>query len=58
MKNEMLEKVHNAQKNVIVTGDIATGKTTSVLFPLVDKIIEQNESLMILESKEKKINKY
>lgn len=58
MKNEMLEKVHNAQKNLIVAGDIATGKTTSVLFPLVDKMIEQNESLMILDSKEEYINKY
>jgi len=58
MKNEMLEKVHNAQKNLVVAGDIATGKTTSVLFPLVDKMIEQNESLMILDSKEEYINKY
>ena len=58
MKKEMLEKVYNAQKNLIVAGDIATGKTTSVLFPLVDKMIEQNESLMILDSKEEYINKY
>jgi len=41
MKKEMLEKVYNAQKNIIVSGDMATGKTTSVLFPLVDKMIEQ-----------------
>lgn len=58
MKKEMLEKVHNAQKNLIVAGDMATGKTTSVLFPLVDKMIKQEESLMILDSKEEYINKY
>lgn len=58
MKKEMLEKVYNAQKNIIVSGDMATGKTTSVLFPLVDKMIEQQESLMILDSKEEYINKY
>lgn len=58
MKKEMLEKVYNTQKNIIVAGDIAAGKTTSVLFPLVDKMIEQKESLMILDSKEEYINKY
>lgn len=58
MKKEMLEKVYNAQKNIIVSGDMAAGKTTSVLFPLVDKMIEQQESLMILDSKEEYINKY
>ena len=58
MKREMLEKVYNAQKNLIVSGDISTGKTTSILFPLVDKMIEKEESLLILDSKEEYINKY
>ena len=58
MKKEILEKLYQARKNLIVSGDISTGKTTSVLFPLVDKMIEQNESLMILDSKEEYINKY
>lgn len=58
MKKEILEKVYNAKKNIIVSGDMSTGKTTSILFPLVDKMIEQQESLMILDSKEEYINKY
>lgn len=58
MKEEMLEKVLNAHKNLIVEGDIASGKSTNVLFPIVDNAIEKNESLFILDSKEEYINKY
>jgi len=58
MKNGMLEKVLNAHKNLIVEGDIASGKTANVLFPIVDNAIEKKESLFILDSKEEYINKY
>lgn len=58
MKNELLEKVLNAHKNLIVEGDIASGKTTNVLFSIVDKAIDNKESLFILDSKEEYINKY
>ena len=58
MKNEILEKVLNAHKNLIVTGDIASGKTTNILFPIVDNAINNKESLFILDSREEYINKY
>ena len=58
MKKEMLEKVLNARKNLIVEGDIASGKTTNVLFPVVDNAIENKESLFILDSREEYINRY
>lgn len=58
MKEEMLEKVLNAHKNLIVEGDIASGKSTNVLFPIVDNAIEKKESLFILDSKEEYVNKY
>ena len=58
MKNEILEKVLNAHKNLIVTGDVASGKTTNVLFPIVDNAINKKESLFILDSREEYINKY
>ncbi len=58
MKNEMLEKVLNAHKNLIVEGDVASGKSANVLFPIVDSIIEKKESLFILDSKEEYINRY
>ncbi len=58
MKKEMLEKVLDAHKNLIVEGDIASGKTTNVLFPIVEKAIDQKESLFILDSKEEYLNRY
>lgn len=58
MKKEMLEKVLNAHKNLIVEGDIASGKSANVLFPIVDNAIEKKESLFILDSKEEYINRY
>lgn len=58
MKNEILEKVLKAHKNLIVTGDVASGKTTNVLFPIVDNAINNKESLFILDSREEYINKY
>lgn len=58
MKNEILEKVLNAHKNLIVTGDVASGKTTNILFPIVDNAINKKESLFILDSREEYINKY
>ena len=58
MKKEILEKVLKAHKNLIVEGDIASGKTTNVLFPVVENAIENKESLLILDPREEYINKY
>lgn len=58
MKKEILEKVLDSKKNLIVSGDISTGKTLNVLFPLVKEMIDRKESLLILDSKEEYINKY
>lgn len=58
MKNEMLEKVLNAHKNLIVEGDVASGKTTNVLFPIVENAIDKKESLFILDSREEYLNRY
>lgn len=58
MKKEILEKVCNSKKNLIVSGDKATGKTLNVLFPLVREIIEKKQSLLVLDTKEEYINEY
>ena len=58
MKKEALLKIFNSNKNLIVEGDIASGKTINTLFPVVDNAIENNESLFVLDSKEEYINKY
>lgn len=58
MKNEVLEKAFHAHKNLLIEGGIASGKTTNVLFKVVDNAIEREENLFILDSKEEYINKY
>ena len=58
MKREVLEEIINSQKNLIVDGDVTSGKTTNVLFPLVDEMINKKESMFILDSREEYINEY
>lgn len=58
MKEEMLEKVLKVQKNIIVEGDISTGKTTNILFPIVQEMIDKKENIFIVDSKEEYINHY
>ena len=41
MKNEILDKILKGNKNLIVEGGLSSGKTTNVLFPLVDELIEK-----------------
>ena len=58
MKREVLDRIYNSRKNLLVTGDMAVGKTANVLFPLVDDVINKEESLLILDPREEYINKY
>lgn len=58
MKKEVLEKIFNARKNLIIEGDIESGKTANVLFPVVEDIIEKKENIFILDAKEEYINRY
>lgn len=58
MKKELLEKIINGHKNLIVEGEISSGKTSNVLLPLVEDIIEKKESLFLLDCKEEYINRY
>ena len=58
MKEEILEKIVNTHKNFLIEGDVSSGKTTNVLFPIVNEIIDKKESLFILDSKEEYINQY
>ena len=43
---ERLEKIINSQKNLIVTGDIASGKTTNIIMPIVEKMIANGVDLV------------
>lgn len=51
MKKEILKEMLNSKKNLIVSGDISSGKTSNVLFPLVEEAINDGQSLLILDSK-------
>ncbi|UKI57918.1 MAG: hypothetical protein L6V81_00065 [Clostridium sp.] len=45
MKKEIIEKLLNSKKNLIVSGDISSGKTLNVLFPLVEEIINRSQKV-------------
>ena len=57
MKKELLEKIFNLQKNLIIEGGISSGKTSNVLFPVALNAISKNESLLILDSKEEYVKR-
>ena len=54
----MIDKIYNFNRNLIVDGKLSAGKTTNVMFPLVEKMICNSESLFVLDSKEEYLNKY
>jgi len=58
MKKELLEKIFNAKKNLIITGETTGGKTTNIIFPIVGEMINNQESLLILDPKKEYISKY
>lgn len=58
MRKEISNRIVKSKKSLIINGDIASGKTKNVCFPIVDELIENAESLFILDSKEEYINKY
>lgn len=58
MNREIAEKLLMYDKNIIVNGRESMGKTANVMFPLMSKVIENNESLIVLDSKEEYISKY
>ncbi len=55
---EKLIEVYQSNKNLIVDGTLSSGKTTNILFPIVDKMINNNESIVVIDSKEEYINYY
>lgn len=58
MKKEILENALKSSKNMIIKGDIKSGKTRKVMFPIVSSLINNNENLLILDNKEEYLNNY
>lgn len=56
MNKELLESLFVLRKNLIINGDLATGKTYNIMIPLVKKMIENDENLFIVDSHEEYIN--
>lgn len=56
--NLLLEEIYKNNNNLIISGAISSGKTAKIVRPLVKKIIDNKESLFILDSKEEYINNY
>ena len=58
MREEILENIYNSKRNIIIDGEMSTGKTKTLGFKFVDKILMNNESLFVLDSREEYLNKY
>ena len=51
MNEEILERIINGKKHILVSGQKESGKTSNVMFPIVDKLIAKKESLLVLDYK-------
>lgn len=58
MDKELLQKIYLSTKNLIIEGDIASGKTSNIGIPIIKEIIKHNESVLMIDSKEEYLNKY
>lgn len=58
MKEEMINKIINDKKNIIVEGGVSSGKTTNIFYPIINNLIAKKENLFILDSNIEYINYY
>ena len=55
MKKEILEKVLSVRKNIMLSGDIATGKSSNVVSPIINEIIDNlNRIIRSIYDREKR----
>ena len=57
-KKDIFDRLIESNKNIIVSGDISSGKTSNIIFPLIDRLVGNNENFLFLDAKEEYINKY
>lgn len=55
---EKLETIWRQEKNIFVIGDSLSGKTKNILFPFMNKMINENNSFFLLDSKGEYIKEY
>lgn len=58
MKEKLINDLNESNKNIIITGDLGTGKTSGILFPIVDKIVNANKSFIVIDPREEYLKKY
>ncbi len=58
MEKDVLCNLTNSKRNLIVEGNPSSGKTTNIIFPIVEELISRNENLFILDNKEEYINRF
>lgn len=51
MNNVLIEKILENKRNVIIEGNSLSGKTTNILFPILEDIIRNKESFFVLDCK-------
>ncbi|MBP5684254.1 MAG: hypothetical protein J6X02_03255 [Bacilli bacterium] len=57
-KRDLLKKIYNLKNNIIVSGRINSRKTYGVMFPFVEVLMENNESFLVLDSKEEYLKRF
>ena len=58
MRRDIFDRLIDSKRNIIVSGDISSGKTSNIIFPLIDRMISYGDNYLFLDSKEEYINKY
>ena len=58
MNKEIINKIMSNNKNLIINGETNTFKTRNIMFPILNSIIDNNESVFILDPKEEYLSKY
>ena len=52
MNEEILERIINGNKHILVSGPKGSGKTTNILFPIVDKLISKKTGIPVMIAEE------
>lgn len=58
MKKENLEIIYKGKKNVIIEGTMSVGKTVNLGFSFVDKMVDDGNNLLILDSRKEYLNRF
>lgn len=57
-EKEIINQLYEKNRNLIIDGNIGTGKSTCVFYQLINKIIKNNNNVIIIDKKKEYINKY